>query len=274
MPTLSWYPLHWIQLILDGERNFADVCDRAARWKISTLELYDGLLEPLGPLSPTAARQALDAAGIGVSVLLCAPDLASPQQTEREEQVKIMEQYLDTAALLGARAVRITPGIIHSGITRPDAVRLAAEHLQTLAEKAGERGLAVCVENVIQDSRWHAADVSAPAATFRSLLERLADSPYQVILNTGNPALVMTDTLSVLSAIPDGKLYGIHLSERSTIDGAHRSLGDEEMSWDPLREALHTRGFDGHMGILDGQAEGDGGTLRSLLWAREWLEGW
>ncbi len=274
MPTLSWYPLQLTEQILEQGRTFADVCDRAAAWNVGALELYDGLLAPLGPLAPAAARQMLDAAGVRAALLLCAQDFASPLLAERQEQRALAERYLDAAALLGAPGVRVTPGITHPGITRPDALGLAVEHLAQLAAKAAERGLVCCVENTIHDSRWHAADISAPAASFRDLLRRLEDTPVRVLFNTGNPPLVMADTLELLAAVPQDRLYGLHLSERATVDGAHVPLGDGPAPWDGIKRALKARGFDGPVSIVDGQTEGDGGSLRSLQFAREWLADW
>ena len=274
MPTLSWYPLHLTEQILEGSRTFADICDRAAAWKIGAVELYDGLLSPLGPLAPAAARQMLDAAGVRTALLLCAQDFASPLLAERQEQKAVAERYLDAAGALGAAGVRVTPGITHPGITRADALGLAVENVADLAARAAERGLTCCVENTIHDSRWHAADISAPAASFRDLLRRLEDAPVQVLLNTGNPPLVMADTLDLLAAVPEDRLYGIHLSERATVDGAHIPLGDGPVPWDAVKQALKARGFDGPVGIVDGQTLGDGGSLRSLQFAREWLADW
>lgn len=275
MPTLSWYPLYFTAQIEEQSRTFGDVCDRAAAWHIEAIELYDGLIAPLGPLGPAAVRQALDAAGLRAGLLLCAQDFASPHLAERQEQHALAERYLDIAVQLGAPGVRVTAGITHTGITRPDALGLAVESLVDLAAKASQRGLVCCIENTLQDARWHAADVAAPAATFRDLLRRVDETDIRVLFNTGNPPLVMADTLELLGAIAPSKLYGLHLSERMTVDGAHVPLGDGPAPWDRLKDALVERGFDGPVGIVDGQTLGDGGSLRSLQFARDWLsDGW
>ena len=275
MPTLSWYPLHLTEQILEeGSKTFEDICERAARWNIQWIELYDGLLAPLGPLEPAAARQMLDAAGVRTALLACAPDFASSDDAERQEQMDLAERYLDAAAVLGAPGVRVTAGTLHSGVPRGDSLGFAAECLAQLAERARARGITCCIENHIHDARWHAADVAAPAATFRDLLARLQGTPVRVIFNTGNPPLIMADTLGTLEAIPRDRLWGVHLSERSTVDGAHAPLGDGPAPWDALKEALRARNFNGLAGIMDGQTEGDGGSLRSLQFAREWLADW
>lgn len=274
MPTLAWYPLHLMEEILEGNRTFADVCDRAARWNLDAVEMYDGLLSPLGALPPAAARQMLDAAGVRASVLLCAPDLATPSLADRQEQRALAERYLDIAVGLGASAIRYTAGEQHPGIARPDALGLAAENLAELGARAAERGLVCCIENTIRDPRWHGADVSAPQASFADLVRRLDGSGVQVLFNTGNPPLVMATALATLESIPVDRLYGVHLSARREEDGSHTPLCDGNVPWDALADALKARGFDGPMAVVDGQTEGDGGSLRSLQFAREWLADW
>src|SRR5947208_3616911 len=110
MPAMSWYPLHLTEMVLEGDRTFTDICERAAAWHVPFIEIYDGLLQPLGPVAPSDARQMLDAIGVRTALLLCAQDFASPLLAEREEQMALAEQYLDAAVKLGAAGVRLSAG--------------------------------------------------------------------------------------------------------------------------------------------------------------------
>ena len=272
-PALSWYPLALTQQIAQGKRTVADIARRAAASGIGAVELYDGLFAPVGPFTPEAVRQVLGASGLAVSLLVCAPDFGSPFLAVRRQERAAAEGYLVTAEALGAPAVRFAAGQTHPGIRREDALEIAAQNLKELAERAAERGLAVCVENQIRDTRWQEADISAPFDAFAALLGRLEDTPVRVLLNTGNPPLVGTDVLSVLARIGPDSLHGLHLSDRREGGGAYLPLGDGPTPWPALKAALRARDFGGTVGIVDGHAA-DEDAQRSLAFARAWLSDW
>ena len=273
MPALSWYPLGLTQQIARGERTVADIASRAAASGIGAVELYDGLFPPVGPFIPAAVRQVLEASGVAVSMLICAPDFGSPFLAVRRQERAAAERYLVTAEALGAPAVRFAAGQAHPGIRREDALEIAAQNLGELAETAAERGLVGCVENQIRDTRWQGPDVSAPFDAFAALLARLEDTPVRVLLNTGNPPLVGTDVLSVLARIGPDRLYGLHVSDRQAGDGAYLPLGEGQTPWPALKAALRARGFDGPAALVDGHAQ-DEDSRRSLDFARAWLADW
>ncbi len=272
MRSPAWYPLRLTQQIAAGEASLADICERAARWNVAEVEFYDGLLAPVGPFAPAVVRQLFDASGVRISLLLCAPDFGTPFLAVRSKEREAAERYLDAAAQLGASAVRFTAGAQHPGIGQEDALNLAAENLTALAAMATERGLVCCVENIIRDTRWESADISAPPEAFRVLLRKLQNAPVQVLFNTGNPPLMQTDALSVLADIPEGRLYGLHLSDRAVPDGQFLTLGEGPTPWDRLKAALRERQFDGPLGVVDGQTEGDDASLRSLGFVQTWWD--
>ena len=271
MPLPAWYPLRLIQQIAAGEKSLADISEQAARWNVTEVALYDGLLAPVGPFTPTTVRQLFSAAGVRIALLLCAPDFATPFLSVRQKEHSTAERYVDIAAQLGAAAVRFTAGAEHPGIRREDALGIASENLIALSRIVEERGLVCCVENIIRDTRWESADISAVPDAFRALLKRLEGAPIQVLFNTGNPPLMGSDTLTALADVPQDRLYGVHLSDRAVPNGDYGALGDGPTPWTELKAALRARGFDGFVGFVDGQIEGEDASLRSLRFARTWL---
>jgi sugar phosphate isomerase/epimerase len=153
------------------------------------------------------------------------------------------------------------------------------EQLNGLAEAARQRGIVCGIENIVRDARQSASDLSAASPdAWETVMARLADadSKLGVMFNTANPALVGSDPLAALAAVPEDRLYAVHLSERDSpqAGGAHLSLGDGPAPWRRLRAALRGRGFAGPFTVVDGQTDGEPGTRRSLDWAKNWLADW
>jgi len=99
-----------------------------------------------GYLDELVAR--LGDAGVALTTLLVdAGDVTHPDPDERRAQRAHLRGWIDVAARLGARRVRITTGAVDPDA--PDAVAQSADGLAELLEHADERGLALLTEN------WH-----------------------------------------------------------------------------------------------------------------------
>ena len=104
-------------------------------------------------------QQAADA-GIAICCLASGNRYADP--ADRDAQVEETLQYIDLAADIGAPALRVFGGRIPDGISREAAIDSVADALSRLAERAGDRGVVVCMET--HDDWCNPADVAAVMA--------------------------------------------------------------------------------------------------------------
>ena len=104
-------------------------------------------------------QQAADA-GIAICCLASGNRYADP--ADRDAQVEETLQYIDLAADIGAPALRVFGGRIPDGISRESAIDSVTDALSRLAERAGDRGVVVCMET--HDDWCNPADVAAVMA--------------------------------------------------------------------------------------------------------------
>jgi sugar phosphate isomerase/epimerase len=107
-------------------------------------------------------RAALASSGIELfSVLIDAGDITHADSAQREKEVAWVRSWLEVAARLGARCVRVIAGeaepVQNGDWHEQEAVRLSAENLRSLAHTGNELGLQVLTEN------FRALGCSAPA---------------------------------------------------------------------------------------------------------------
>lgn len=100
--------------------------------------------------------QAADA-GIAICCLASGNRFADP--ADRDAQVEETLQHIDLAADIGAPVLRVFGGQIPDGISRAAAIDGVADALSRLADRAGDRGIAVCMET--HDDWCNPADVAA-----------------------------------------------------------------------------------------------------------------
>lgn len=101
-------------------------------------------------------EQAADA-GIDICCLAAGARFADP--ADRDAQVAESLQYIDLAAAIGAPALRVFGGRIPAGISRETAIDGVVDAFTRLADRAGERGVAVCLET--HDDWCNPQDVAA-----------------------------------------------------------------------------------------------------------------
>ena len=104
-------------------------------------------------------QQAADA-GIAICCLASGNRYADP--ADRDAQVEETRQYIDLAADIGAPALRVFGGRLPDGISREAAIDGVVDALNRLADRAGDRGVVVCMET--HDDWCNPADVAAVMA--------------------------------------------------------------------------------------------------------------
>jgi sugar phosphate isomerase/epimerase len=103
-----------------------------------------GLEIETSPADREAARK--KAADMGVAFACVATSCKFADPATSEENVAQALQYIDLAADLGAPVIRVFGGKLPEGLDRNQATELVAKALFSLADRAEQRNVAVCME--------------------------------------------------------------------------------------------------------------------------------
>lgn len=91
-----------------------------------------------------ARKQAAADAGVALAALACSARYADPATTE--ENVQLTLDTIDLAGDMGCPRIRVFGGKLGEGLGRDDAIKHVAAALGSVAARAKERGVYVCVE--------------------------------------------------------------------------------------------------------------------------------
>ncbi len=166
-----------------------DVPKRCAQHDIHTLELCHFHLPRTDAAYQQMLRQALEDAEVELSKLLIdAGDITAPDPVQRRRDVQLIHDWIDIAASLGAKEVRIDAG--HQ-LPTPEVIEHSARGLRLCADHAAQYGLRTVTEN------WHAT--AQESATLLKILE-LCDGRIGLCADTGN-AEASTDKYHTLAQL-------------------------------------------------------------------------
>jgi len=116
--------------------------------------------------------------GIEISGSAVGNNFALPQSEKRDEQIKMVKEWVDHAALLGAPHIRVFAGAKPKNTELAEAKKLCIEGLEECAEYAGSKGIFLGLEN-------HGGIVAEPDDLLAII--RAVKSPWIGInLDTGN----------------------------------------------------------------------------------------
>ncbi|CAA9586517.1 MAG: hypothetical protein AVDCRST_MAG86-3613 [uncultured Truepera sp.] len=161
--------------LLQSGVPLTDIPKQCAQHNIHTLELCHFHLLSTDAAYLRVLRQALEDAGVGVSKLLIdTGDITAPDPVQRSGDVQLIKGWIDVAASLGAKEVRIDAG--HQPPT-PEVTQRSAQGLRLCADYAAGYELRTVTEN------WHTT--AQEATTLLHILE-LCEGRVGLCADTGN----------------------------------------------------------------------------------------
>ena len=135
-------------LLTSKKLTLADFIDDCARMNLDATELTSYYFpkppshEYLRKLKQQCFRLGLDVSGTAVG-----NDFCHPPGSKRDQQIKMVKQWVDYAEILGAPVIRIFSGNPKRGMTRDQAHRLAVEGMEACCQYAGKHGVHLALEN-------------------------------------------------------------------------------------------------------------------------------
>ncbi len=227
-----------------------------------------------------AARRVIEDHGLVVTSLhwlLVAPSGLSLTATDGSIATRTRDALLailELAAGLGA------PVVVHGspGQRRLDPAdpaggrRMARDHLSTVGRRAGELGIAYCLEAISRDEcNW--INTMAQA---RSLTEAAGEPALKLMLDVCHAAREETDSLPDLIAhhLPAGRLAHVQLNAANRRGPGQ---GDDPAGRDaipPVLAALTAHGYDGALAMepFDYRPDGPGVAIWSAAYVRGCLD--
>ncbi len=197
-------------------------------------------------------------------------DVANSDENQRREDLAVLERHLDYCAALGVKNVVIHPGIGEGHTTereRQRVISLNVEHFRPLAERAGELGLRIGLENM----EWMSEEPAGGKRRFGfsahelvELLAAIARPAVGVAVDTSHANLQQYESLDVAESI---RIWGpwicaTHISDNDGTRDQHRIPGHGNLDWLAVMSAFRDVGYSG---IFNLEIPGDKHKVPELL---------
>ncbi len=226
------------------QATFAEMLELAAQYG------YDGIepraagaqshgveLEASAEQRTSFREQAADA-GIAICCLAAGNRFADP--ADRDAQVEETLRYIDLAADIGAPALRIFGGRFPASISQEAAISGVADALTRLADRAGGRGVVVCMET--HDAWCNPANVAA-------VMERVDHPAIGVNWDAAHP--VRTEGWTLADSYRTLRRWIRHAHVHDLFLDANRpdytAFGTGDIDHKEVMELLRDGGYDGYL---------------------------
>jgi sugar phosphate isomerase/epimerase len=146
---------------------------------------HDGVEPPSYYFPPDVTPEYLDrlklhafSLGLDISGTAVGNNFCLPPGSKRDEQIRLVERWIDNAAELDAPVIRIFAGNVANGSTEEHAVEWAIDGIKTVLPYAAKKGIVLALEN-------HGGITSTPEQILR-LVKAIDSANFGVNLDTGN----------------------------------------------------------------------------------------
>ena len=197
----------------------------------------DVTVDYLNRLKLHAFKLGLDISGTAVGNNFCLPPGPA-----RDEQIKLVHEWIDRAAELDAPVIRIFAGNVPRGQSEEEAVGWAVEGIKAVLPYAATKGIVLALEN-------HGGITATPEQIFR--LVKAIDAPnFGVNLDTGN--FRGSDPYAEIAQLAP---YALNVQIKTEIHRAG-SRGNEEADLARLIGILREARYSGYV-VLEYEAAAD-----------------
>jgi sugar phosphate isomerase/epimerase len=189
-------------------------------------------------------------------------DIAQPDATRREADLRTLEGRLDCCAELGIRYVVIHPG--GRDLSNADGFRRALGHnldgIARLAGRAEGLALKIALENTLDSRDAHRVFGSVPDELL-DLIGRIASPAVGIAFDTSHAHVRGLDLGAAIRQLGP-LIWCTHISDNDGSSDQHRTPGGGTINWPSVMAAL--RGI-GYQGTLNFEIPGEEHPQRDLL---------
>lgn len=166
-------------------------------------------------------------------------NVADSDELRRERDVERLCRHIDIAARLGVRDVVVHPGGRRSDTPTEQARNreLNVEALRRLGDFAAERGVRICLENVLHPG-------ATTPAELLDLLEHINHSAIGINLDTSHAHMSGLDVPQVIRELGP-VLFATHISDNDRSGDQHLTPGGGTIDWLSVMDAFREVNYQG-----------------------------
>jgi sugar phosphate isomerase/epimerase len=254
---LSCLPVSLYAELTAGRRSLGEWFDFAAALgldgaDVSTLHLGSRRSREVAAVR----RRAMDA-GVRIAIVAAYSDFVCSAAADRARAQEDLRRWIDTAAELGAAAIRVTAGEMRDGVEERDALAWIADGLIDAAAFAQASGVRALFENHVRGAAWQRNDFTQPAGRFLQVVRRTRGSRVEILFDTANNLALDEDPAAILDAVAD-RIGAVHVSDirqRGTFEPTVIGTGVSPIAG--LLSRLVQLGFDGWISVEEASGAGE-----------------
>jgi sugar phosphate isomerase/epimerase len=209
---LSCLPVSFFSDIIDGRMSVFDWAKMASSCGLDGLDISILFVPDRSPGKLANLRREIESIGMGIIMVTSYPDFTHPDPVQRQKELILEQQVVETAAALGADFVRVTAGQAHPETSRQDGIAWAIEGLCKLQESTRDFGVTLVYENHSKPGAWDYTDFCEPPDIFLEIVRGTADVGLGVNFDAGNAATFADDPCELLRAVMP-RVVTVHASD-------------------------------------------------------------
>lgn len=266
---LSCLPVSFFSDIIEGRMSVVEWAQMGANLGLEAIDLSILFLPDRSPKKLLALRREIEAVGMRIAMITSYPDFTHPQAAQRQKELLLEQEVVETAACLGAEMVRVTAGQAHPETEREAGVAWAIEGLRRLVEATRNSGVTLVYENHAKPGAWVYTDFSQPPEIFLQIVRGTADVGLRINFDTGNAATFADDPVELLRQVI-GRVTSVHASDSSQRGQLkHTLLGTGITPFTALFGELKKVGWDGWICMEEASNQGYAGVQAAAQFIRQ-----
>lgn len=266
---LSCLPVSFFPEIIAGRMSLAEWAAMGARLGLDAIDLSILLVPDRAPGAVAAARRAIEAEGMRVTMVTSYPDFTHPDAAQRERELALEREVVEVAAGLGASLVRVTTGQAHPETRREEGIAWAVEGMSRLAECTRRLGVTLVYENHSKPGAWAYTDFAEDPALFLEVARGVAPAGIGINFDAGNAATFADDAVALLDRVID-RVVSLHASDSATRGRLqHVQVGAGITPYPAIFRRLVRAGWDGWICIEEASNQGEAGVAAAVRYVRE-----
>jgi sugar phosphate isomerase/epimerase len=266
---LSCLPVSFFSDIIEGRMTVAGWARMAAELGLDAIDLSILFVPDRGAAAVRALRRQIEGEGMQVAMLTSYPDFTHPDRAQRERELDLERRVVETAAVLGARLLRVTAGQAHPDTGSAEGIGWAIEGLCSLAEGARGSGVTLVYENHAKPGAWQYTDFSQPPEIFLEIVRGTASTELAINFDTGNATAFADDPAALLDRVID-RVASVHASDTAERGHLrHVLLGTGVTPFASLFGRLIRAGWDGWICMEEASYQGRDGVQAAASFVRQ-----
>ncbi len=266
---LSCLPVSLFKDIINGSCSLSDWAVLAKKLGLDALDVSVLLVKDRTPVCVSAARRAIDEAGMSVAMVTTYPDFTNPDGMQRERELAYANADVALASALGAKYLRITAGQYYDWKDEKKALTVVKECFMRVKDTADKLGIKLLFENHSKPGAWENPDYLFKTERFLMLAEMLKETDIRINFDTANTVAFGDDAEEVFKKVLP-QVETIHVNDLKAAGGVEFVVCGEGVS--PIKEIFSEAkraGFDGWVCIEEAGFKGTAGIEQAVRFTRQ-----